>query len=101
MQSSDTTDPALTVYNDFDTLVAADMDSLDGGGANPPWREPQSSSRYANSHPQSVFESAMDEDGNMVPDEYAYTDGGKVRGHAGEEDDADLYNAMQADFDDL
>ncbi|KAL4958748.1 uncharacterized protein BDV14DRAFT_206332 [Aspergillus stella-maris] len=78
MQSSDTTDPALTVYNDFDALVAADMDSLDGGGANPPWREPQSPSHYANSHPQSVFESAMDDEGNMVPDEYSYTDGGKA-----------------------
>ncbi|KAL4945701.1 hypothetical protein BDV06DRAFT_219093 [Aspergillus oleicola] len=101
MQYNNSTDPTLTNYNDFDASVAADMESLDGGGADPPWWEPRSPSQYPNSHPQAVFESAMGDDGNLVPDGYSFTDGGKVRGHPGEDDDADLDNAFQADFDDL
>lgn len=43
----------------------------------------------------------MDQQGNLVSDEYSFTDGGKKKGHSGQDDEADLFDAAQADFDDL
>ena len=52
-------------------------------------------------HPQEDFERTMDQQGNLVSDEYSFTDGGKKKGHSGQDDEADLFDAAQADFDDL
>lgn len=52
-------------------------------------------------HPQEDFERTMDQQGNLVSDEYSFTDGGKKKGHPGQDDEADLFDAAQADFDDL
>lgn len=52
-------------------------------------------------HPQEDFEQTMDQQGNLVSDEYSFTDGGKKKGHSGQDDEADLFDAAQADFDDL
>ncbi|KAL4929421.1 uncharacterized protein BDV17DRAFT_261781 [Aspergillus undulatus] len=87
-------------YKDFDALVAADMESL-SSQSNPAWRNPEDEQLFSNSHPQEVFENTMDDEGNLFPDSFSFTDGGKVKGHPGDDDDADLYDAAQADFDNL
>ncbi|KAL4922801.1 hypothetical protein BDW62DRAFT_196805 [Aspergillus aurantiobrunneus] len=56
--------------------------------------------QFTGSHPQEEFETTMDDEGNPAPDE-SFTDGAKKKGHAGADDEADLFDAAQADFDDL
>ncbi|RHZ66521.1 uncharacterized protein CDV56_109353 [Aspergillus thermomutatus] len=48
--------------------------------------------------PVENFETTMDQDGNPVPD-MAYTDYEKMTKHKGTQDEADDYEAANADFD--
>ncbi|KAL3478051.1 hypothetical protein BJX99DRAFT_224932 [Aspergillus californicus] len=51
-------------------------------------------------HPQAAFETTMNEQGELVPDE-GFTDGTKKPGHSGADDEADMFEAATGDFDDM